>query len=93
MRCCTPGNPATAGSPNSRATVVMDHQGDVTVAANVEAVLGDGAALTLISVQDWESSSVHVRHSVSAFHVSRCFRTRRAICAAMRGRRRSTPTI
>src|SRR6185437_8876585 len=46
--------------PNSRATVVMDHQGDVTVAANVEAVLGDGAALTLISVQDWDSRAVHV---------------------------------
>jgi len=46
--------------PNSRATVVMDHQGDVTVAANVESVLGDGAALTLISVQDWDSPTVHV---------------------------------
>jgi len=46
--------------PNSRATVVMDHHGDVTVAANVEAVLGDGAALTLISVQDWDSPAVHV---------------------------------
>ncbi|HET6209300.1 MAG TPA: Fe-S cluster assembly protein SufD [Jatrophihabitans sp.] len=46
--------------PNSRATVVMDHQGEVTVAANVESVLGDGAALTLISVQDWDSGAVHV---------------------------------
>lgn len=46
--------------PNSAATVVMDHQGDVTVAANVETVLGDGASLTLISVQDWAESTVHV---------------------------------
>jgi Fe-S cluster assembly protein SufD len=46
--------------PNSRATVVMDHLGEVTVAANVEAVLGDGAALTLISVQDWDDAAVHV---------------------------------
>ncbi len=38
----------------SRATVVMDHQGSVTVAANVETVLADGAELNLISVQDWE---------------------------------------
>ena len=46
--------------PNSRATVVMDHQGEVTVAANVEVVLGDGAALSLISVQDWDDGTVHV---------------------------------
>jgi Fe-S cluster assembly protein SufD len=46
--------------PNSRATVVMDHVGEATVAANVEAVLGDGAALSLISVQDWDGAAVHV---------------------------------
>jgi Fe-S cluster assembly protein SufD len=46
--------------PNSRATVVMDHLGEATVAANVEAVLGDGAALSLISVQDWDGNAVHV---------------------------------
>ncbi|MEO7260990.1 MAG: Fe-S cluster assembly protein SufD [Jatrophihabitantaceae bacterium] len=46
--------------PNSRATVVMDHVGQVTVAANVECVLSDGSALTLISVQDWDAGAVHV---------------------------------
>ena len=46
--------------PNSRATVVMDHLGETTVAANVETVLGDGAALSLISVQDWDAATVHV---------------------------------
>jgi Fe-S cluster assembly protein SufD len=46
--------------PNSRATVVMDHLGEVTVAANVETVLGDGASLNLISVQDWDAATVHV---------------------------------
>ena len=46
--------------PNSRATVVMDHLGEATVAANVETVLGDGAALSLISVQDWDAATVHV---------------------------------
>jgi len=44
----------------SRATVVMDHLGSVTVAANVESVLADGAELTLISVQDWEPDTVHL---------------------------------
>jgi len=44
----------------SSATVVLDHVGETTVAANVEVVAGDGAALTLISVQDWDSGAVHV---------------------------------
>jgi Fe-S cluster assembly protein SufD len=44
----------------SRATVVMDHLGSVTVAANVETMLGDGAELSLISVQDWEPDAVHL---------------------------------
>jgi len=44
----------------SRAIVVMDHLGSVTVAANVESVLADGAELTLISVQDWEPDAVHL---------------------------------
>ena len=44
----------------SSATVVMDHLGDATVAANVEVLVGDGANLTLISVQDWDAEAVHV---------------------------------
>lgn len=45
---------------NSSATVILDHLGDVTVAANVEALVGNGARLTLISVQDWDAGAVHV---------------------------------
>ncbi|HEY2044837.1 MAG TPA: Fe-S cluster assembly protein SufD [Jatrophihabitans sp.] len=44
----------------SSATVVMDHVGEVTVAANVEILVRDGANLTLISVQDWDAGAVHV---------------------------------
>ncbi len=44
----------------SRATVVMDHLGSVTVAANVEVALADGAELNLVSVQDWEPDAVHL---------------------------------
>jgi Fe-S cluster assembly protein SufD len=44
----------------SEAVVVMDHTGDVAVAANVEYVLGDGARLTVVSVQDWDDTAVHV---------------------------------
>jgi Fe-S cluster assembly protein SufD len=44
----------------SSATVVMDHLGEATVAANVEVLVSDGANLTLVSVQDWDAEAVHV---------------------------------
>jgi len=45
---------------NARAVVVVDHQGSATYADNVEIVVGDGASLTLVSVQDWADDAVHV---------------------------------
>jgi Fe-S cluster assembly protein SufD len=47
---------------NARAAVVIDHQGSATYADNVEIVVGDGASLTLISVQDWADDAVHLSH-------------------------------
>jgi Fe-S cluster assembly protein SufD len=47
---------------NARAVVVVDHQGSATYADNVEIVVGDGAGLTLVSVQDWADDAVHVSH-------------------------------
>jgi Fe-S cluster assembly protein SufD len=47
---------------NARAIVVLDHQGSATYADNVEIVVGDGAGLTLVSVQDWADDAVHVSH-------------------------------
>ena len=45
---------------NSHATVVVEHVGEVTVAANVEAIVGDGAQLTAVSVQNWDAGAVHL---------------------------------
>ena len=47
---------------NARAIVVLDHQGSTTYADNVDIVVGDGASLTLVSVQDWADDAVHVSH-------------------------------
>jgi Fe-S cluster assembly protein SufD len=47
---------------NARAVVVLDHRGSATYADNVEIVVGDGAGLTLVSVQDWADDAVHVSH-------------------------------
>jgi len=44
----------------AEAVVVIDHTGDVVLAANVDFVLGDGAKLTVVSVQDWDDKAVHV---------------------------------
>jgi Fe-S cluster assembly protein SufD len=44
----------------AEAVVVIDHTGDATFASNVEYVLGDGAKLTVVSVQDWDDTAVHV---------------------------------
>ncbi|MFI0778611.1 Fe-S cluster assembly protein SufD [Streptomyces sp. NPDC021212] len=44
----------------AEAVVVIDHTGDATLAANVEYLIGDGAKLTVVSVQDWDDTAVHV---------------------------------
>ncbi|MGW1548897.1 Fe-S cluster assembly protein SufD [Streptomyces sp. NPDC002346] len=43
----------------AEAVVVIDHTGDAVVAGNVDYVLGDGAKLTVVSVQDWDDTAVH----------------------------------
>src|SRR5262249_30991069 len=47
---------------NARAVVVVDHRGSATYADNVEIIVGEGAGLTLVSVQDWADDAVHVSH-------------------------------
>ncbi|WP_405800143.1 Fe-S cluster assembly protein SufD [Streptomyces sp. NBC_01506] len=44
----------------AEAVVVIDHTGDAVVAANVDFLVGDGAKLTVVSVQDWDAKAVHV---------------------------------
>jgi Fe-S cluster assembly protein SufD len=44
----------------AEAVVVIEHTGDAVLAANVEYLIGDGAKLTVVSVQDWEDTAVHV---------------------------------
>ncbi|MFE2939808.1 Fe-S cluster assembly protein SufD [Streptomyces sp. NPDC059255] len=44
----------------AEAVVVIDHTGDAVLAANVDYLIGDGAKLTVVSVQDWDDKAVHV---------------------------------
>jgi len=47
-------------APNTHATLVLENRGDALLTENVEIVVGDGANLTLVTVQDWTDSSKHV---------------------------------
>ncbi|MET2012774.1 Fe-S cluster assembly protein SufD [Microbacterium chocolatum] len=45
--------------PHSRATVLLRHRGSATLAQNVEIIVRDGAALDVVSVQQWADDAVH----------------------------------
>ncbi len=48
---------------HARATVVLRFEGSAVLADNVEIVVGDGAELTLVSIQDWADDAVyHTSH-------------------------------
>ncbi len=53
------GHVLLVAEPMSEATVVLDHTGTAELAQTVEIVVGDGAHLSVVSVQDWDAGSVH----------------------------------
>jgi Fe-S cluster assembly protein SufD len=46
--------------PNSISTVVLQNTGAALLSENVEIVVGDGAKLTLVTVQEWDDDAVHL---------------------------------
>jgi Fe-S cluster assembly protein SufD len=44
----------------AEAVVVIDHRGSGVYADNVEFVVGEGAKLTVVSIQDWADDAVHI---------------------------------
>ena len=44
----------------SRVTFVLEHRGSGVHAGNLEVVVGDGASVTVVSIQDWDDDAVHV---------------------------------
>jgi Fe-S cluster assembly protein SufD len=56
------GHLLVQAEPFSQATVVLDHRGSATYADNVELVVGDGALLSVVSLQDWADDAVHASH-------------------------------
>lgn len=45
---------------HSKALVILEHTGSAQVTANVEIVTGDGADLTVVTVQRWEDDALHL---------------------------------
>jgi len=50
---------------HSSATVLLSHQGSAQCTANVEIRVGDGAHLTVVTVQEWDDDAIHLaQHDV-----------------------------
>ena len=43
----------------SDAVVVIDHRGDAVLSENIEFIIEDEAKLTVVSIQDWNTGSIH----------------------------------
>jgi Fe-S cluster assembly protein SufD len=56
------GHLLVRAEPYSQAVVVLDHRGSATYADNVELAVGDGASLSVVSLQDWADDAVHLSH-------------------------------
>jgi Fe-S cluster assembly protein SufD len=56
------GHTVIVVEPLAEATVVLHHEGSATYADNIEFVVGDGASLSVISLQDWADDTVHLSH-------------------------------
>ena len=47
-------------APNSHALVIMENTGDANLTENVEIVVGEGANLTVVSIQEWNDDAIHL---------------------------------
>jgi Fe-S cluster assembly protein SufD len=56
------GHTVITAEAHSKATVVLRFEGSATLAENVEIVVGDGAHLTVVAVNDWADDAVHHTH-------------------------------
>jgi len=45
---------------NARATLVLDHVGEIQIAANMEIVVGEGAQLSIVAINDCEPGSIQL---------------------------------
>ncbi|WP_291054083.1 Fe-S cluster assembly protein SufD [Herbiconiux sp.] len=46
--------------PNSKGVVILENSGSANLSENVEIVVGDNAQLTVVTVQEWDDSALHL---------------------------------
>jgi Fe-S cluster assembly protein SufD len=46
----------------AKATIVLEQVGTVTLADNIEVILGEGAQLTFVTLADWDAGAVQAQH-------------------------------
>ncbi|GAA0920018.1 Fe-S cluster assembly protein SufD [Nonomuraea longicatena] len=61
--------------PMAEAVVVVEHTGSAVYADNIEFVVGDGATLKVVSLQDWSADTVHVSHHHAQLSKDATFRS------------------
>jgi Fe-S cluster assembly protein SufD len=54
------GHVVVEAKHHSKAVVVIDHEGGGQHTGNVEVVVGDGANLTVVSIQHWDDDALHL---------------------------------
>jgi len=54
------GHTVIEAGRHSRGTVVLQHSGSAQHTAGIEVRVGDGADLTVVSVQEWEDDAIHL---------------------------------
>ena len=77
--------------PFAEAVVIYDHVGSARIAANLELRVGDGASLTLVSLQDWAYDAVHAE--AQAARLGRDARLRHIVVTFGGDLVRITPTV
>jgi Fe-S cluster assembly protein SufD len=76
---------------NATATVVIDHTGSATFSGLLSVNVGDGARLTLVSLQDWDDDTVHLEHHAACVGRDATFKS--AIVTLGGDLVRLTPTV
>ncbi|GII96638.1 Fe-S cluster assembly protein SufD [Sinosporangium siamense] len=56
------GHTVIVVEPLAEAVLVIEHLGSAVYADNVEFIVGDGAILKVVTLQDWADDAVHVSH-------------------------------
>ena len=85
------GHVVIDAKPFSKAVIVLEHTGEATHSGGVEVRVGDGADVTLVSLQEWGNDAVHL--SAQAARVGRDARFKSVVVTLGGNLVRLNPTV